>query len=74
MKVLLIIHLIISFIWFLLSDTFTVKVKKKKSEKTNLVTHIALFLLSPFFPILLIKIAINRIVDRIIKDMEDEND
>lgn len=55
MKVLLIIYLIISFIWFLLSDTFTVKVKKKKGEKTNLATHIALFLLSPFFPILLVK-------------------
>ena len=74
MKVFLIIHLIISFIWFLLSDTFTVKVKKKKGEKTNLATHIALFLLSPFFPILLIKIATNRIVDRIIKDMEGGND
>lgn len=73
MKVLLIIYLIISFIWFLLSDTFTVKVKKKKGEKTNLATHIALFLLSPFFPILLIKIAINRIVDRIIEEIENEN-
>lgn len=74
MKVLLIIHLIISFIWFLLSDTFTVKVKKKKGEKTNLPTHIALFFLSPFYPILFIKIAINRIVDRIIEDMEGGND
>ncbi len=74
MKVLLVIYLIIAGIWFLLSDTFTVKMTKKKGGKVNIATHIALIFISLLFPIFFLKLIIDRITDRIIEDMEGKDE